>query len=106
MDLILYAILKNIIMTTIKLKDTGTSLRSRLEASFLRKKVMFNDSVEFDFDGVSLMTHSFCDELIGGLFTEKGEKFFKDKVTFKNVSSENKSIIKRTIISRKESLIH
>ena len=56
--------------------------------------------VEFDFDGVRIVSSSFADEVFGMLFLELGALSFNHLCRFKNIDSTVRSLIDRAIAQR------
>lgn len=56
--------------------------------------------VTLDFRGVSILSSSFSDELIGKLIVELGFIFFVQAITLKNITDVNVSIVNRSIGQR------
>lgn len=56
--------------------------------------------VEFDFEGVCIVSSSFADEVFGKLFLELGPLSFNHLCRFKNIDSTVRSLIDRAIEQR------
>lgn len=87
-------------MINIKLITIGRSLGTRAQAESLRKKIVAGTLVEFDFEGVSIVSNSFADELFGVYVQEHGLEQLLQNVRIKNTNSEVTSTIKKAIYSR------
>lgn len=59
-----------------------------------------NAPIEFDFDGVAVISSSFADEVFGRLFARLGAMQFMQQVKFKNVDSDVAFLIDRAIAQR------
>lgn len=68
----------------------GTDISSTKLASELRKDILeqidLGFNVELDFKNVRTMTTGWSRNLIGLIVRDKGEQFFKDYITIKNMS--------------------
>jgi STAS-like domain of unknown function (DUF4325) len=53
-----------------------------------------------DFDGVTVISSSFADEVFGRLFLEYGPRMFNSRIKFKNTNSTIDGLIDRAIIQR------
>ncbi len=90
-------------MKKIELSKFGVELRTRKIAQEIRAGIDLSQEVEFDVKDVSIMTHSFADELFGGLFDSLGKSEFSKKILLKNFNPEHATILKRVIQSHIES---
>ncbi|KJS14472.1 MAG: hypothetical protein VR69_17220 [Peptococcaceae bacterium BRH_c4b] len=59
----------------------------------LRMLLDIHNTIRIDFGGVQAVSHSFIDEVFGGLVSELGVDNFKKKIKLNNCSEEFKSII-------------
>jgi STAS-like domain of unknown function (DUF4325) len=88
-----------------KVKDELSSFGTRAAGRLARNKVenlMDNRwrAIEFDFEGILLISSSFADEVFGMLFGELGPIGFGSLCKFKNVDSTVQSLIDRAIYQR------
>ncbi len=91
------------LMQNIQLSQFGIELLTRNTAMEIQKTInLSEDRIEFDAKNVSLITHSFADELFGKIFDQLGKVEFSKKIFLKNFNDEQKSILKRIIHSHTE----
>ncbi len=84
----------------IKLSQFGNSLGTRRSAADLRNKIISESNVELDFEGVSIVSNSFADELFGIFVKENGFDALLQKVVIKNSNAEVTATIRKAIILR------
>jgi hypothetical protein len=81
--------------------EFGKNLVSRKVGAQLRSALLSsNEPVEIDFSDVHLMNHSFADEVFGKLVAERGIDVFKNYVFLKNVSENDRQMIKAVVRER------
>lgn len=82
----------------IKFGDIGRSLGTRFLGQQLRVQIedsfKNNQFVEFNFEGVDLISHSFADECFGKLLLNFDMNFLKVHSTFTGISP----LVKKTIV--------
>jgi hypothetical protein len=82
-------------------KEFGKVLGGRDFAEKLRNQIdSFDGVVILDFDGVSTVSHSFADELIGKLASKYGAVNFKKKIKIVNLSDINRKVFGFVISER------
>lgn len=81
----------------IKFNKISSNLTTRNQASLVRRELVrelnSGENLEFDFEGVYIISNSFADECFGKLLLEFQLESLKRLTTFKNISP----VIKRTI---------
>jgi hypothetical protein len=84
-----------------EIKSFGTRASGKLARTQI-ENLMDNRkrTIEFDFDGVSLISSSFADEVFGMLFLELGPIKFGNLCKFKNVDPTVQALIDRAIYQR------
>ena len=86
---------------TIKLSDFGNSLGTHIDAKKIREQIMNeNEKTILDFEGISIISNSFADEILGIIVRDFGIKKLSEKVSFKNTNNEIQMTIKKAIIAR------
>jgi hypothetical protein len=60
----------------------------------------YTNPVEFDFEGVNLISSSFADEVFGNIYKEVGPIKFGAICKFKNISTTIQSLLDRAIMQR------
>ena len=79
----------------------GTHLGSRVQAGAFRATLMSEAGpIVLDFSGVEVVGHAFADELFGKLAEELGKDIFRDRFQLKNLSPENRALVKAVIRNR------
>ena len=76
-------------------RNGGARVRHELE-SLLREE----DHVVLDFEGVSVISSSFADEVFGRLFVELGPREFMSRIVLQNVDPTIDGLIDRAIVQR------
>ncbi|MCY4047530.1 MAG: DUF4325 domain-containing protein [Candidatus Dadabacteria bacterium] len=59
-----------------------------------------NEVIEFDFEGVRIISSSFADEVFGRLFYDLGAVQFMHRIRFRNITPNNALLIDRAIAQR------
>lgn len=77
-------------------RESGRLARNKIENLMDR----WTTPIEFDFDGVSLISSSFADEVFGKLFEELGPLAFGRLCQFKNIDKTVRGLIDRAISQR------
>jgi anti-sigma regulatory factor (Ser/Thr protein kinase) len=77
-------------------REYGRRARSKIDNILVDRSII----IEFDFEGVSLVSSSFADEVFGKLFLELGALDFMKRCTFKSVDQTVKRLIDRAIAQR------
>ncbi len=77
-------------------REYGRRARSKIDNILVDKDV----AIEFDFEGVPLVSSSFADEVFGKLFVELGALDFMRRCTFRAVDPTVKRLIDRAIAQR------
>lgn len=87
---------------TVKLKDFGISLGSRVLGKEVSNLIDFEKEKEIilDFDEVKMVTSSFADEVVGKNCARLGLHNFFNKVQIINTSEQIKLILKKAIMDR------
>lgn len=87
--------------------DYGTDLSSRYRAAGLRQQVIDSahngQAVHIDFAGVRTLSDSFADELFGILVLERGDEWFREKISVLNLSPPIRTTILEAVADRLES---
>ena len=88
-----------------KVQDEVSSFGTRASGKLARTKIenlMDNRrmSIEFDVNGITLISSSFADEVFGMLFLEMGPIKFGNLCRFKNVDPTVQALIDRAIYQR------
>lgn len=92
-----------------QLAKWGSSLGTRQIGREVKKELdlLFEKNVgiiEFNFDGVNLVTNSFADELFGKKIMEIGFDEFKKRTTFTNVDRYVSMSIRKAVDNRRKEL--
>ncbi len=89
-----------------KFKNTGISLGTRFLGEKIRKEIeaafLSESLIIFDFEDVTVVSHSFADECFGKLLLQFDLNILKSKTTFKNTSNEIKRTIAFTLREREK----
>ncbi|MFA6170048.1 MAG: STAS-like domain-containing protein [Candidatus Margulisiibacteriota bacterium] len=76
----------------IKLNSIGLSLGTREIGGELREKALIEikngSKIHFNFNGITMISSAFADELFGKLFEALGEDSFKAKIRINNFDNE------------------
>jgi anti-sigma regulatory factor (Ser/Thr protein kinase) len=90
--------------------DEVASFRSRPSAEPLRtrienlRRMVPHNRIVLDFEGISLISSSFADELIGKLFIRLGPTDFMGAIVIQGASPINRNLIDRAILQRSAAL--
>lgn len=91
-------------MISIKFNEYGSSLGTRQMGSKMRKKICKaisdGNTIEFDFQGVSVISHSYADEVFRKSIDILGIKEFKKSTKFLNANHFVSSTILNAIKNR------
>ena len=93
-------------VNTFKMKTECKSFGSRASGIKARLKIenilclSEGRPLEFDFEGVSIISSSFADEVFGRLFSQLKAMQFLQKIKFKNTNSDIAFLIDRAIEQR------
>lgn len=91
-------------MVVVNLRKWGPSLTGRnvgAEVRFaIEQALQDSEQVTLDWSGVETATHSFCDEVVGLLFSRLGPIEFKRRLRFTNVESDTQVLLKAVIHDR------
>lgn len=94
----------------LRVVDEVDSFRSRPAAEPLRTRVenlrrmVSHNRIVLDFEGISLISSSFADELIGKLFVRLGPTDFMGAIVIQGASPVNRNLIDRAILQRSAAL--
>jgi STAS-like domain of unknown function (DUF4325) len=91
-------------MKTVKLSNFGVNLGTRFVGELARKAIgdalLGSKRVKVDFSGVSRISHSFADEVVGSLIAEMGLDDFKARLEFVGVSSDMQAVLRFVVSER------
>jgi len=88
------------------MSDHSKTFGSRSAAKPIHTKIknlldlVQDKNILIDFDGVTVISSSFADEVFGRLFLEYGPRMFNSRIKFKNTNSTIDGLIDRAIIQR------
>jgi hypothetical protein len=90
---------------TFKVLEEIRAFGSRDSGRIARQKIQnimadYTNPVEFDFEGVNLISSSFADEVFGNIYKEVGPIKFGAICKFKNISTTIQSLLDRAIMQR------
>jgi hypothetical protein len=77
-------------------RQSGEKIRNELTNVYKQS----NKTITLDFKGISIISSSFADELIGKLVTEFGFYGFNNIFKLKNMNSDVQSIVQRSVAQR------
>lgn len=91
----------------VNMSKFGTALSSRVSGrkaydEIIRESVSLSTPVVFDFEGVTLVTNSFADEVFGRMTWDMGIDAMRSRTSFKNVNPFWGRIIRGAIDLREE----
>ncbi len=85
----------------VEFKKYGTSLGTRETGKEIRNTILETlkneEDIIFDFDGVSILSNSFADEVFGKLIGCISFEKFKEKTKFQNINDTVKTVILKAI---------
>lgn len=79
-------------------RSSAANIRIRLE-NYLADGV---PKIVLDFAGITVVSSSFADEVLGKLALEQGEEVFRHRIRFDNASREVSGIVERAVMQRLE----
>ena len=82
----------------------GTEREGLLLYKSLAPLLIVADAIELDFDGVELASSSFFNASIGCAFTEFGEKYVRDSISYVGVNPRVWFVLDRTLSSYAEAV--